>query len=319
MWQDRQSRLLSEEIITILSSSIDETDLYHLVKESLTQTKRGFATKSKTQHSKPWPLLVLIVCEAISGKCKHALPAAAALQLRMAAGDIFDDIEDADSKDSIPARYGTNVATNIATTILTLAEKAITQLKKKGIEDHVIVSVIDTINSLCITACIGQHLDLSLASDNNLSEDMYFRITGMKSASQIECACHVGALLSTTDQELVDTFIKFGHNLGMASQIANDIQGVTSGIDLLKKRITLPLIYALNHANEEDRRQLELVFSRQTGPINDLEKLKDLLFNTGAIYYSIIQMELFKQQALDILTKMKEKGINIERLKLFLE
>ncbi|MBN1692603.1 MAG: polyprenyl synthetase family protein [Dehalococcoidales bacterium] len=290
-----------------------------MVKESLTQTGRGFAIKSKTQNYKPWPLLVLVACEAISGKYEHALPAAAALQLHMAAGDIFDDIEDADSKDSIPARYGITIATNIATTILTLAEKAITQLKKKGIDDHVIVSIIDIVNSLCITSCVGQHLDLSLASNITLSEDMYFRIIGMKSASQIECACHVGALLTTTDQDLVDTFAKFGHNLGMASQIANDIQGITTGIDLFKKRMTLPVIYALNQANKEDRYQLKFIFSRQSGPITDLEKLRNMITNNGAIYYSIIKMELFKQQALDILTKIKEKGINIERMKLFLE
>ena len=319
MWQDRQSRLLSEEIKAILSSSIGEAELYHLVQESLTQTGRVFNSKSKLRYYKPWPLLVLVLCEAISGKYKHALPAAAALQLRMAAGDIFDDIEDADSKDSIPTRYGITIATNIATTILTLAETAITRLKKKGIEDRVIVSVINTINSLCITACVGQHLDLSLASDTNLSEDMYFRITGMKSATQIECACQVGALLATTDQELVDNFSKLGNNLGMASQIANDIQGITSGIDLQKRRMTLPVIYALNQAKEDDRYQLELIFDRQSGPVIDLNKLKNMITNSGAIYYSIIKMELFKQKAVDILTKIKKKGINIERLKLFLE
>ena len=319
MRQDRQSKLLTDEIEAILSSSIDEDGLYYLIKESLTQTKRGLATKTKAIHYRPWPLLALIVCESISGQYERALPAAAALQLYMAAGDVFDDIEDADSIDSIPARHGVAVATNIATTILTLANKAITRLVRRGVTDHLIVRVIDIVNSLSSTACAGQHLDLSLSPNMAMSEDIYFKITGMKSASQIECACHVGALLATEDQELINIFTKFGHNLGVASQIANDIQGITCGRDLLKRKMTLPVIYALSQSDEEVRHKLEITFSKQSEAASDSKQIEDLLFRTGAIHYATIKMELYKQQALDCLCKAEEKGSNVERLKLFLE
>jgi octaprenyl-diphosphate synthase len=111
----------------------------------------------------------------------------------------------------------------------------------------------------------------------------------------------------------------FGYNLGMASQIANDIQGITRGRDILKRKITLPVIYALSQADGEARHQLELTFSKQSESAPSPAQTRDLLFNTGAIHYATIKMELYKQQALDILSKAEGAGANVERLRLFLE
>jgi geranylgeranyl pyrophosphate synthase len=317
MWQERQAALLRDEIEALLSLLPDMGSFYDLVKEPLTQDRRGLATE--IAHGRPWPLLPLIVCEAISGHCEHALPAAAALQLLMAAGDVFDDIEDADSSESLPARYGSAVATSVATTLLALAERAITRLKARGVEDNIIVRVMDTVNSYYTTACAGQHLDLCLAPRITVSEDVYLRVAGMKSASQVECACHIGALLATASKELIDIFGRFGHNLGMAAQITNDIQGVTRGSDITKHKITLPVIYALAQTDGEVRNQLEDTFGKQAGPVPNPTSIRDLLFRTGAIHYATIKMEFYKQRALDILSEAEGAGASVERLKLFLE
>ena len=317
MWQERQAELLRDEIVTLLVPLSGTASLYDLVKEPLTKARRGLATESA--HDRPWPLLPLIVCQAISGYYEHVLPAAAALQLLMAAGDVFDDIEDADSSESLSARYGSAVATNVATTLLILAERAIARLKGRGVEDHIAVCVMDAVNSFYTIACVGQHLDLSLRSEMAVSEDLYLRVAGLKSASQVECACHIGALLSTANQELIDTFGKFGYNLGMAAQITNDIQGVTCGSDIVKSKITLPIIYALTQAEEKTRNQLEITFGRQSEPVPDSTQIRDLLLRCGAIHYTTIKMEFYKQLALDSLSEAERVGASVERLELFLK
>ncbi len=317
MWQERQAQILRDEIEAVLAPLFDIAGFYDLVKEPLTKARRGLS--SNTAHSPPWPLLPLIVCEAISGHYERALPAAAALQLLTAAAEVFDDIEDADSSESLSAKYGSAVATNVATTLLILAEKAITRLKERGIEGGVIVRIMDVVNSYYTTACAGQHLDLSLNSEMSVSEDMYFRVTDMKSASQVECACHIGALLAKTNQELIKLFTKFGHDLGVASQITNDIQGVIQGSDIAKRTITLPVIYALTQADNRTRNQLRLAFRKPSELVLDTAQIRDLLFRTGAIHYTTIKMEFYKQRALDILSKAEAAGASVERLKLFLE
>ena len=317
MWQERQAELLRDEIEAVLMPLADAVDLYDLVKEPLTQARRGLATEGA--YDRPWPLLPLIVCEVISGCYEHALPAAAALQLLVAAGDVFDDIEDADSSESLSTRYGSAIATNIATTLLILAEKAIVRLKGRDVEDYTIICIMDAVNSYYTTACAGQHLDLSLAPETAISEDMYLRVTGMKSASQVECACHIGALLANANQELVDIFATFGNNLGIAAQITNDIQGITQGGDIVKHKITLPVIYALTHADGEARNQLESIFGRQSETVTDPTEIRDLLFSSGAIHFATVKMEFYKQRALDFLSEAEAAGASVERLKLFLK
>ncbi|MBA7696605.1 Heptaprenyl diphosphate synthase component 2 [subsurface metagenome] len=259
------------------------------------------------------------MCEAISGHYEHALPTAAALQLLMAAGDVFDDIEDADSSESLSARYGPAIAINVASTLITMGEAAITRLETRGVEDYIIVRVMDVVNSYCTTACAGQHLDLSLTSKMDISEDTYVRVTSMKSASQVECACHIGALLVTANQELINTFTVFGHDLGMAAQIANDIQGINRGSDILKQKITLPVIYALTQAKGETRNKLVIAFGQQSETVPDPTQIKDLLFSIGAIHYTTVKMESYKQRALDTLSEAEGAGASVEHLKLFLE
>jgi geranylgeranyl pyrophosphate synthase len=317
MWQEKQVELLRREIGTVLAPVSTVAGLHELVEEPLTKTRRGLSVEGA--YDKPWPLLPLIVCEAISGHYKHILPAAAALQLLITAGDVFDDIEDTDYPQSLADKYGPAVATNVATTLLILAEKAITRLKTRGVAEYMIVRVINVVNSFYVTACAGQHLDLTLSSKMDISEDEYVKITGMKSASQVECACHIGALLAMANQELINTFTVFGYNLGMAAQITNDIHGITQGTDILKRKISLPIIYALAQTNGKVYDQLELAFGKLSESVSDPTQIRDLLFHCGAVHYATIKMEHYKQRARDIISEVEGAGISIGHLNLFLE
>ena len=140
----------------------------------------------------------------------------------------------------------------------------------------------------------------------------------MKSASTTECACYIGALLATENQQLIDIFAEFGRNFGISSQIANDIQGITRRNDIAKRKITLPVIYALAQTVGETRNQFELAFCDPTEPAFDTEQIRNLLFSTGAVQYALVKMEYYKQTALNYLLEVEQMGANIERLKQFL-
>jgi geranylgeranyl pyrophosphate synthase len=317
MWQDKLAKLLVDEIEAVLSSLDSEADFHRLVRESVNLTKRGLTTRTK--NNRVWALLPLLVCEAISRQYEQSIPAAAAIQLLVSAGDIFDDIEDADSSESLSTRFGSAIAINVATTLLILSEKAMMKLERKGVADKAIIRVVDVFNSYFTSTCIGQHLDLSLNPTTLESEDMYLKVADMKTASTVQCACHIGALLATSNQEIIDIFAMFGKKLGMTFQIANDIQGITRGNDIQRRKITLPVIYALSQADKDIHDQLISTFSKKFNVSPDVEKIKDILFRTGAIQYAMIKMESYKQQALDALSMAATKGISVERLKMFVE
>jgi len=96
-----------------------------------------------------------------------------------------------------------------------------------------------------------------LTPENSIFEETYLRIAYLKSASTVECACRAGALAAGAPEKVVDKFAKFGYNLGMMAQIANDLAGVDSGADIRKRKITLPAVYALANLDGESRLQVE--------------------------------------------------------------
>jgi len=313
MWQERQIELIKSELDAILAPLSSTEGLLEIIKEPLVAARQGLSIESI--HEKPWLLLPLVVCEAISSDYKPAVPVTIALHLIMAAGDVLDDIEDNDSSISLSSKYGFSIANNAATTLLVLAEKSISRLRVRGIADYLVAHIMDVFNTYNIYMCRGQHLDLSLSLESNISEESYLEIISMKSASQIECACHLGALLATENQELIDIFTNFGHNLGMAAQITNDINDVIHGSDIEKKKLTLPLVYTSNLKNMENAHKINKTRVSLYESVSDPEQIKELLFRNGAIHYSMIKMQFYKQLALDCLSEARNKGINTEDFK----
>jgi geranylgeranyl pyrophosphate synthase len=314
--EEEFTRLLQGEIEGLLVSLSNNPDLYNLVREPLTVTSRGLSLSAYNERS--WPILPLIVSEAICNSYEQVLPAAAAFQFLLAAGDVFDDIEDADSTDSVYAKYGLSVAVGVASTLLIVGENSLTQLRARGVGADTVVRVMEVVNSYYTQACIGQHMDLTTEVFPAESEDMYMKIIRMKSASQVECACCVGALLAGANQKLIDAFTILGHNLGMMSQIGNDIQGIVGGRDITKRKITLPVIYGLNLSDSSINGELMAIFHKHSTPVHDYESIKQLLFHIGAMHYATIKLNVYKQKAIDILLDIQESGIDIEKLRSFL-
>jgi geranylgeranyl pyrophosphate synthase len=314
MWKDKQRQLLREEVLSVLSGL--PGGLSNIAKEPLMVSRRGLA--SILEEELPWVLLPLVVYESISHNTETALPLCASLQFFMAAGDVFDDIEDNDAPLSLSSKYGTAITNNIATTLLVLGEKAIARLKYKKLDDNKIVRMLDIINSYYLTACAGQHKDLLYGKQIDISENEYLAILGLKSASQIECACYTGALLATENEELLNIFKDFGYNLGMMTQIVNDISGILSNKDIQKRKITLPIIYALNQTSRYDNFDLRNYYLENGENISS-EQIKQILSNIGAIHYAAIKMESYKLFALKSLDNAKQMNINVDKLREFIK
>jgi geranylgeranyl pyrophosphate synthase len=309
--------ILRDEVEILLAPLSDNTAFCALVKEALNKTNPNLI-KDTAQYNR-WPLLPLLVCDTICGNWERALSATAALQLLKSAADVFDDIEDADNTESIPAKYGIALAANTASVLVVLAEKGFTRLKGRGVNSKTVVKLIDTVNSYYAKACAGQHLDLSLAPEEITREDAYLKLIGMKSAFAAECACNTGALLAGANQDLINSFTTFGYHLGMAAQIANDINGITGLKDINNRKITLPVIFTLAQAGESHELLKSAFVENNSKYTCSPVQIKDLLVHSGAIQYSIIKMEIYKQQALSILIELERTGIGIEQLRQFLD
>ncbi len=317
MRREQQIHALNAALSGLLGCVSGATDLHNLI-ETITRVDEHTFSGDGYRH-RPWPLLPLVVCEAISGNYDRAVPAAAMIHLLNAAAELLDDVEDADSPGASPVRQNPAVAVNAATALIILAQQAISLFPSCGVSEHKAIQVTETINSYYTAACLGQHFDLTYSPETAVSEETYLETAYRKSATTIEAACHAGAVLANGNRETVETFRSFGRNIGLSGQIANDIQGIIEGRDILNRSITLPVIFALNHADEGMRKALESVCGKDTGGEIDAGRIKDILFTCGAMQYAVIQMILYRNRASDTVRELGRRGIRTEQLEEFLQ
>jgi octaprenyl-diphosphate synthase len=96
----------------------------------------------------------------------------------------------------------------------------------------------------------------------DVDEKIYFKIISDKTASLLSASCEIGAMSSTNDKNKIDNLRDYGEYLGISFQIQDDLLdylgeqdvfGKSIGMDIREKKITLPLIYALNNSDTKDR------------------------------------------------------------------
>lgn len=187
----------------------------------------------------PWALLTLLACASAGGSPEPAVPLAAAVDLQTAAYRLLDDLEDGHVS-CVVWRAGSPVACNLATTLLALAQRALLRAPAPAAE---------VLTSGWLAACAGQHEDLTLGAEDPGSLDAALRAAKGKTGAIAGAAAEAGALLGGVGSELAVRYRRFGHAVGLAGQLANDLQGLQTGpdgaSDLSRGQITLPILFAL--------------------------------------------------------------------------
>ena len=124
------------------------------------------------------------------------------------------------------------------------------------------MKILRTISRATTLMAEGELEELIKTNDLSLTEESYLSIVARKTAALISAAAQIGALLGNAPEEKEKALSQFGIDVGIAFQLIDDNLDYTSkeeefgkkiGIDLQDGKITLPLIFALNHCNKEER------------------------------------------------------------------
>ena len=139
----------------------------------------------------------------------------------------------------------------------------------------------------------GEVLQLMNCGDPDVSEARYLRVIELKTARLFQAAAQLGAIAAGQDDRVQQQMARYGHELGMAFQIEDDLldyraspeeSGKNLGTDLAEGKPTLPLIHALKNGSKT---QVEVV--REALREGRIERLKDVLAaveSTGGLTYS---------------------------------
>ncbi len=155
----------------------------------------------------------------------------------------------------------------------------------------------------------GELLQLQKARKLNIREDDYFKIITSKTAALISACTACGARSVTDDPEIIHMMKDFGENIGIAFQIRDDLldyegnglTGKAPGNDIKERKITLPLIYALEQAgNSKSRRILSIVRNRKKSR-PDIAEVVSFVSDHGGMEYAELKMNQYCDKALAIL------------------
>jgi len=159
----------------------------------------------------------------------------------------------------------------------------------------------------------GELLQIEKVRKMDISEELYFDVIRQKTASLIASCCACGAASSGADEETIEKMRLFGEKVGIAFQIKDDTfdfgtddVGKPLGIDIKEKKVTLPLIYALNHADRSERKKIiNLVKNHQEDPVK-IQAIIDFVNSKNGVHYANQKMMQYQQEAFDILYTFEE-------------
>ena len=154
----------------------------------------------------------------------------------------------------------------------------------------------------------GELLQIEKARTLNITEEIYYDIIRQKTATLLASCCAIGAQSVRCNDEEVKKMHLFGELLGMAFQIKDDLFdygkqkiGKPLGIDIKEKKMTLPLIYAINMASPFEKRQIINTVKNHNKNRKKVRELIQFVKDRGGLSYAKSRMEEYQKQALEIL------------------
>ncbi|WP_420387990.1 polyprenyl synthetase family protein [Roseivirga sp.] len=159
----------------------------------------------------------------------------------------------------------------------------------------------------------GELLQMAKARNLDITEDIYYEVIRQKTASLIASCCAVGAASSGGDQASIIRMREFGLNVGMAFQIKDDLFdygtneiGKPLGIDIKEKKMTLPLIYALNKASKSDKRRIKGIVKSNKQTNKKVQEVIDFVKASGGIEYAKEVMQGYYDKSRELLLEFPE-------------
>jgi octaprenyl-diphosphate synthase len=158
-----------------------------------------------------------------------------------------------------------------------------------------VLRVIQILAELTENMSQGEVHQLMRKGDINLREEEYLEVIRRKTAMLFEAACRVSAVLANAPRETENALAKYGYNLGIAFQMADDLfdytltasdLGKKVGADLREGKLTLPVIHALGNASNGDREAMIRTIRNQDFSDDEFRTLVGLLDKHGGLSYT---------------------------------
>ncbi|WP_024990276.1 polyprenyl synthetase family protein [Segatella albensis] len=175
--------------------------------------------------------------------------------------DLMDHADVRRGKPTVHRKWDANTAILSGDSMLVLAYERMAQCDAEHLGD-----VLNLFTETALEIGEGQQFDMEFETRNDVTEDEYIEMIRLKTSVLLACALKMGAILADASKEDQENLYKFGEQIGLAFQLQDDyldvygdpkIFGKAIGGDITSNKKTYMLINAFNHANAEQRAELE--------------------------------------------------------------
>ncbi len=261
------------------------------------------------------PLLVLLTAASCGADWRTALPAAAAVELVHNFSLVHDDIQDnSEKRRGRPTAWtiwGAPMAINVGDALFVLANQAMMDLAR-AYPSETVVRAASILHDTCLALTEGQFLDMSYQTRTDLSVEDYWPMIAGKTAALLAACCHIGSVLGNADEPTQEAYRSFGHSLGLAFQVQDDILGIwgneavtgkSAASDLLEGKKSLPVLVGLGKKGRFAARWAQ-------GPITpaDVESVAALLSQEGGYDFTYEAARQMTDLALNALRSADPQG-----------
>ncbi|HJM75026.1 MAG TPA: polyprenyl synthetase family protein [Dehalococcoidia bacterium] len=236
------------------------------------------------------PTALLMAAELVGGSVTEVVPAAAAVELVHNFSLLHDDIEDQSltrhGRSTVWTFAGPAQAINTGDGMFTLAHLAMHRL---AVDERRMLEAMRELDETCLRLVEGQYLDISFETRQEVTRDEYIAMTGGKTAAMFAAPFAIGALLGGASGDRVAAFRDFGRHIGLAFQAVDDLLGIwgdseltgkPAGDDLLSRKMTLPVVAALE-ADNDAAAELAKAYAVPAAEDEDIAALADLVARLG--------------------------------------
>jgi octaprenyl-diphosphate synthase len=259
------------------------------------------------------PLLVFLTARLNGQIAESTYIAATCIELLHTASlvhdDVVDDAHERRGSLSINALWNSKIAVLLGDFLLSSGMHICVEKSR--------YDMLEIISEAVKSMSEGELLQLQKARKLNIKEEDYYKIIISKTAALLAACTACGARSVSEDAETIQLMKDFGENIGIAFQIRDDIldyegtgiTGKTVGNDIKEKKITLPLIHALEQsANSKKRHILNIVKSRKKTRA-EIGEVISFVIEYGGLEYAEIKMNQYRDKALAILDSYPESEV----------
>ena len=224
--------------------------------------------------------------------------------------DVVDESDQRRGKDSANQVFGNEAAVLVGDFLFS---RAFQLMVKDGSLD-----VLRILSNASAVIAEGEVMQLTTANNINTTYDQYIEVITAKTAALFAAACEVGGVVAEQDGTITKALYDYGLNLGIAFQIADDVLdykadpeklGKSIGDDFKEGKMTLPIIYALENSNEDERSFWTDVIVNAAADDKKLQKAIEICAKYDCFNKALTQAELYKNRAITALDALPEHEI----------